>query len=123
LCPGLQPPVSQDRLAELGDWKPREIKISGVSWDVNSIDIAVSGLGWFSLGLKGEATVTLWTYDSVEVTQREPLVLDRAPFLERPGFLLPKAISDFIGNQSKIEAKKAKKMQEERMDSLIEASI
>lgn len=118
----LQPPVSQDRLAELGDWKPREIKISGVSWDVNGIDIAVSGVGWFSLGLKGDATVTLWTYDSVEVTQREPLVLDRAPFLERPGFLLPKAISDFIGNQSKIEAK-AKKMQEERMDSLIEASI
>lgn len=79
---------------------------------MNSIDIAVSGLGWFSLGMKGEATVTLWTFDGVEVTQREPLVLDRAPFLERPGFLLPKAISDFIGNQSKIEAK-AKKMEEE----------
>jgi len=61
--------------------------------------------------------VTLWTFDGVEVTQREPLVIDRAPFLERPGFLLPKAISDFIGNQSKMEAK-AKKMQEERMEML-----
>lgn len=116
----LQPPIAQDRVSELGDWRPSEIKVSGVSWDVNSIDIAVSGLGWFSLGLKGEATVMLWTFDGVEVTQREPLVLDRASFLERPGFLLPKAISDFIGNQSKIKAKN-EKMQEERMDTLVEA--
>lgn len=113
----LQPPISQDRISELGEWKQREIKASGVSWDVNSLDIAVSGLGWFSLGLKGEATVTLWTFDGVEVTQREPLVIDRAPSLERPGFLLPKTISDFIGNQSKMEAK-AKKMQEERLEML-----
>lgn len=113
----LQPPISQDRISELGEWKQREIKASGVSWDVNSLDIAVSGLGWFSLGLKGEATVTLWTFDGVEVTQREPLVIDRAPSLERPGFLLPKAISDFIGKQSKMEAK-AKKMQEERLEML-----
>jgi len=49
----MQPPISQDRISELGEWKPREIKVSGVSWDVNSLDIAVSGLGWFSLGLKG----------------------------------------------------------------------
>lgn len=80
------------------------------------MDIAICGLGWFSLGLKGEGTVKLWTFDGVEVTEREPLVLDRAPFLERPGFLLPKAISDFIGNQSKMEAN-IKKMEEERMNA------
>lgn len=119
---GVQPPIGQDRVPELGEWKPREIKVSGVSWDVNSIDIAASGLGWFSLGLKGEATVMLWTFDGVEITEREALVLDRAQFLERPGFLLPKAISDAIGNQSRSKAEK-KKRKEEMIDTLVETSI
>ncbi|WOL02889.1 GTP-binding protein BRASSINAZOLE INSENSITIVE PALE GREEN 2, chloroplastic [Canna indica] len=113
----LQPPIDQDQATELGEWKEREMKISGISWDVNSVDIAACGLGWFSLGLKGEATVVLWTFDGVKVTQREPLVLDRAPFLERPGFLLPKAISDAIGNQSKREAEK------KNADFLLNASV
>lgn len=76
---------------------------------MNSIDIAAAGLGWLSLGLKGEATLALWAYDGVEITLREPLVLDRAPFLERPGFWLPKVITDAINNQSKLEAQKRKK--------------
>ncbi|XP_078428385.1 P-loop containing nucleoside triphosphate hydrolases superfamily protein isoform X2 [Wolffia australiana] len=99
----LQPPIGLDRAAELGQWKPREIKVSGVSWEVNSIDIAVAGLGWLSFGLKGEATFVLWTYEGVNLTQRDPLVLDRARFIERPGFLLPKAISDALAKQNKLE--------------------
>ncbi|KAJ1404156.1 P-loop containing nucleoside triphosphate hydrolase [Sesbania bispinosa] len=109
----LQPPIGNDRAAELGTFQEKEVKVSGSSWDVNSIDIAIAGLGWFSLGLKGEATMKLWTYDGVEVTLREPLVLDRAPFLEKLGFWLPKAISDAIGNQTKLEAQKRKKLQDE----------
>ncbi|KAF5938180.1 hypothetical protein HYC85_025686 [Camellia sinensis] len=109
----LQPPIGIERFSELGKWEEREIKVSGTSWDVNSIDIAAAGLGWFSLGLKGEATLTLWIYDGIEVTLREPLVLDRASFLERPGFWLPKAISEAIGSQTKTEAEKRKKLQEE----------
>ncbi|KAM1079669.1 hypothetical protein ACFX2B_014210 [Malus domestica] len=58
----LQPPIGADRAAEMRKREEREIKVSGASWDVNSIDIAVAGLGWFSLGLKGEATLALWTY-------------------------------------------------------------
>lgn len=96
--------------------------MSGASWDVNSLDIAVAGLGWFSLGLKGEATLALWTYNGIEVTLREPLVLDRASFLERPGFWLPKAISDAIGHQSKIEAEERKRGQEDGTKSLSEMS-
>lgn len=110
----------------MGEWEEREIKVSGSSWDVNSIDIAVAGLGWYSLGLKGEATLSLLTYSGIEVTVREPLILDRATFLERPGFWLPQAISDAIGNQSKLEAEKRKKLQEqleeESLDSLSEVS-
>ena len=108
----MQPPIGIERASEIGRWEDREIKVSGTSWETNSIDIAVAGLGWFSLGLKGEATLRLWAFDGIEITQREPLVLDRAPFLERPGFWLPKAISDAIGNQSKLEAQK-KKLKEE----------
>ncbi|KAM7257455.1 hypothetical protein ACFE04_013196 [Oxalis oulophora] len=108
----LQPPISQQRVSVLGKWKEKQIKVSGTSWDINSVDIAVAGLGWFSLGLKGEATLTLWSYDGVEITVREPLALDRAPFTERPGFLLPQAISDAIGNKSKLEAQKKKKEEE-----------
>ncbi|XP_010261602.1 PREDICTED: GTP-binding protein BRASSINAZOLE INSENSITIVE PALE GREEN 2, chloroplastic [Nelumbo nucifera] len=112
----LQPPGSVDRVPELGKWEQREIKVSGNSWDVNSIDVAAAGLGWFSLGLKGEATLTIGTYDGIEMTVREPLVLDRAPFLERSGFLLPKAISDAIGNQTKLEAEARKKLEEESVE-------
>ncbi|KAL5743819.1 hypothetical protein ACOSQ2_026935 [Xanthoceras sorbifolium] len=108
----LQPPIGQDRASELGKWEDKKIKVSGTSWDVNSIDIAIAGLGWFSLGLKGEASLTLWMYDGIDITMREPLVLDRAPFLERPGFWLPKAISDALGHQSKLEAQKKKKFEE-----------
>lgn len=117
----LQPPTGQDRVSELGQWKQKEFKVSGISWDVNSIDIAVSGLGWFSFGLKGDATVVLWTFEGVQTTLREPLVLDRASFLERSGFLLPKALSDAIGKQSKLESEM--KQQSEMSDFLSEAGV
>uniref|UniRef100_A0A7N0T492 CP-type G domain-containing protein n=1 Tax=Kalanchoe fedtschenkoi TaxID=63787 RepID=A0A7N0T492_KALFE len=117
----LQPPVSADRLPELGEWGAREIKASGSSWDVNNVDIAAAGLGWFSLGLKGEAVLTLWTYDGIEITEREPLVMDRAPFLERPGFWLPKAISEALGKQSRLKAQRELAEDEEELtsDSLV----
>ncbi|ESW34139.1 hypothetical protein PHAVU_001G128000 [Phaseolus vulgaris] len=112
----LQPPIGNERAAELGTWQEREVKVSGTSWDVNSIDITIAGLGWFSLGLKGEATTKLWVFDGVEVTLREPLVLDRAPSLQKPGFWLPKAISDAIGNQTKLEAQRRKQLDHEDME-------
>ncbi|KAJ4951217.1 hypothetical protein NE237_028049 [Protea cynaroides] len=116
----LQPPIGVDRVPELGKWERKEFKVHGSSWDLNSIDIAVAGFGWFSLGLKGEATLALWTYNGVEITLREPLVLDRAKFLERPGFLLPKAISDALGNQTRLQAEKMRKLQDDEIDSLSE---
>ncbi|XP_074276788.1 GTP-binding protein BRASSINAZOLE INSENSITIVE PALE GREEN 2, chloroplastic [Silene latifolia] len=114
----LQPPIGTDGISEIVNWKEREFKVSGTSWDVNSCDIAVAGLGWLSLGLKGEATLKLRTYDSVEVVLREPLVLDRAPFLERPGFWLPQSISDALGNQSKLEARRKQQLEEEEDETL-----
>lgn len=108
-----QPPIGNDRAAELGTWKEREVKVSGSSWDVNCMDISIAGLGWFSLGIQGEATMKLWTYDGIEITLREPLVLDRAPSLEKPGFWLPKALFEAIGNQTKLEAQRRKILEDE----------
>ncbi|KAJ8564873.1 hypothetical protein K7X08_001333 [Anisodus acutangulus] len=105
----LQPPTSMERVSELGQWQMREVKARGTSWDVKSMDVAVAGLGWFSLGLKGEADLALWTYDGIQITLREPLVLDRAASIERPGFWLPKAISEAIANPSKLEGEEARK--------------
>lgn len=110
-----QPPVGVERVSELGNWEKKEVEVTGVSWDVNSIDVAVAGLGWFSVGLKGKAKLTLWTYDGVEITLRDPLVLDRATFLERPGFCLPKAISEAIGKHSKLEAQERRRREENSM--------
>ncbi|KAG2258214.1 hypothetical protein Bca52824_077508 [Brassica carinata] len=75
---------------------------------VKSIDVAVAGLGWFSLGLKG-----------IDVTLREPLVIDRAPFLERPGFWLPKAITEALGTySSKLDDARRRKKQQDSTDFL-----
>ncbi|GAB4842728.1 GTP-binding protein BRASSINAZOLE INSENSITIVE PALE GREEN 2, chloroplastic [Ancistrocladus abbreviatus] len=71
----LQPPIGTDQISELGNWEVRVFKVTGTSWDVNSSDIVVSGLSWCSLGLKGEATLKVWTYQGIEVLLREPLVL------------------------------------------------
>lgn len=103
----------------MGEWKATKVKVSGTSWDVNSIDVAAAGFCWLSLGLKGEATLTLWTFNGVEVTLREPLVLDRARFLERPGFLLPKAISEALSDQNKLEAQSKENFDEELEASLL----
>lgn len=117
----LQPPVCAERVAELGQWTERRIDVSGISWDVNSTDIAVSGLGWYSLGLKGNATVAVFTFDGIDVTRRDAMILHRAKFLERPGFWLPIAIANAIGEETR---KKNESMKAEQSDDdLLEESI
>ncbi|CAN8279723.1 unnamed protein product [Cochlearia groenlandica] len=115
----LQPPIGENRACELGSWEEKEIRVTGSSWEVKSIDVSVAGLGWISLGLKGEATLALWTYQGIDVTLREPLVIDRAPFLERPGFWLPKAITEALGTySSKLDDARRRKKQQDSTDFL-----
>ncbi|KAL5199243.1 hypothetical protein ABZP36_020446 [Zizania latifolia] len=117
----LQPPVGPERVAELGYWTERQIDVSGVSWDVNSMDIVVSGLGWYSLGLKGNATVAVWTFDGIDVTQRDAMILHRAKFLERPGFWLPIAVANAIGEETR-KKNEGRKKAEQMDDFLLEES-
>jgi hypothetical protein len=118
----IQPPVAPERATELGQWTERRIEVSGISWDMNSTDIAVSGLGWYSLGLKGRATVSVHTFDGIDVTQRDAMILHRAKFLERPGFLLPIAIANAIGEETRKKNERMKGQQSDDDDLLDDES-
>lgn len=63
----------------------KEFRISGSWWD--PVDIAAAGLGWFSIGLKGEAVLGAWTYEGVDVIVRNAVITQRANVLQKPGFV------------------------------------
>ncbi|GMH12819.1 hypothetical protein Nepgr_014660 [Nepenthes gracilis] len=89
----LQPPIGKNQVEALGLWVRKEYHISGNSWDSSSVDVAAAGLGWFAIGLKGEAVIGVWTYDGVEVVLRNPLVPYRSRSFEVAGFTVSKIVS------------------------------
>ncbi|CAL5064693.1 unnamed protein product [Urochloa decumbens] len=106
----LQPPIGQERVKELGKWVRKQYKVSGSSWDTNSKDIAIAGLGWFGIGLKGEAVLGLWTYDGVDVISRISLVHERASIFEEAGFTVSQIVSQADSMTNKLKGpKKTKK--------------
>lgn len=96
----------------------KQFKVSGNSWDVNSKDIAIAGLGWFGIGLKGEAVLGLWTYDGVDVVSRNSLVHERATIFEEAGFTVSKIVSqaDSMANRLK-NPKKINKKKDNKANS------
>uniref|UniRef100_A0A0A9G6V0 Uncharacterized protein n=1 Tax=Arundo donax TaxID=35708 RepID=A0A0A9G6V0_ARUDO len=104
---------------ELGKWVRKQFKVSGTSWEVNSMDIAIAGLGWFGVGLKGKAVLGLWTYDGVDVVPRSSLVHERATIFEEAGFTVSKIVSRADSMTNKLKStKKANKKKESRASSL-----
>lgn len=89
----LQPPIGDKRVAELGKWVKREYSVSGNSWDVSSVDVAAAGLGWFAIGLKGEALLGVWSYDGVGISVRSSLIPHRANIFEVTGFTVSNIVS------------------------------
>lgn len=102
----LQPPIGQERVKELGIWVRKHFKVSGNSWDANSMDIAIAGLGWFGIGLKGEAVLGLWTYNGVDVVSRSSLVHERASIFEEAGFTVSKVVSQADSKTNKLKSTK-----------------
>ncbi|CAL5088636.1 unnamed protein product [Urochloa decumbens] len=102
----LQPPIGQERVKELGKWVRKQFKVSGSSWDTNSKDIAIAGLGWFGIGLKGEAVLGLWTYDGVDVLSRISLVHERASIFEEAGFTVSQIVSQADSMTNKLKGPK-----------------
>lgn len=91
---------------ELGKWVRKQFKVSGNSWDANTMDIAISGLGWYGIGLKGEAVLGLWTYDGVDVVPRSSLVHERASIFEETGFSVSKVVSQADSMTNKLKGNK-----------------
>ncbi|KAG1661535.1 hypothetical protein FOA52_000045 [Chlamydomonas sp. UWO 241] len=89
----LTPPYSPERAAEFPRLVPAEVAVQGSAWDASTVDVAIAGLGWVSVGCKGAADLRVWTFPKVAVTTRAALVPDFAREFERPGFstLLPNA--------------------------------
>lgn len=105
----LQPPIGEKRVPELGKWVRREFSVSGNSWDASSVDVAAAGLGWFAIGLKGEAVLGVWTYDGVDVALRDSLVPYRAHIFEVRGFTVSKVVSKADKALNKLHQGKAEK--------------
>lgn len=89
----LTPPYSPERAQELPPWEVTQLSVEGTTWSQSSVDIAIAGLGWISVGCKGMATFRVWTFPKVAITTHDALVHDYARDFERPGFssLLPKS--------------------------------
>ncbi|PHT93764.1 hypothetical protein T459_01646 [Capsicum annuum] len=88
----LQPPIGEGRLEELGKWLKGEFHVCGNMWDSSSVDIAASGLGWFAIGLMGEAKLDVWTYDGVVIVCNA-ILPNRSHDFEVAGFTVSKSVS------------------------------
>lgn len=84
-----QPPIGKDRVEELGKWVRKQYPISCIRWELSCVDIAAAGLGWFAIGLQGEARLGAWTYDGVDVVVRNALIPQRPHNYEVAGYKGP----------------------------------
>lgn len=74
------------------------------------MDISAAGLGWFAVGLKGEAVLGVWTYDGIDVVLRNSLIPFRSQIFEVAGFTVSKIVSkaDQASNKSLRQSDKKK---------------
>lgn len=121
----LQPPIGKDRVAELGKWVRREFRVCGSSWDSSCVDAAAAGLGWFAIGLKGEAVLSIWTYEGIEVVIRSSVIPYRSNFFEDAGFTVSKIVSkaDQVANKPHDQSEKKKKKGDPKVRVLTETSV
>lgn len=103
----LQPPIGENRVEELGRWVRSDFHICGKSWDSSSVDVAVAGVGWFAISIRGEAKLSAWTYDGVEVVMRNALLPHKALQFEVAGFTVSKIVAE--ADKSSNKSKKLKK--------------
>lgn len=117
----IQPPIGEKRSEELGQWIRKEFRVCGNIWDSSSLDIAAAGLGWFAIGLKGEASLGIWTYDGIDVIMRNSLIPDRARSFEVAGFTVSKIVSEADQTSNKLKRQGVKK--QKRSDMKAEAAL
>ncbi|CAO2842128.1 unnamed protein product [Amaranthus hypochondriacus] len=107
----LQPPVGEDRVKELGSWVRQKFQITGNSWNSSCVDVAAAGVGWFAICIKGEATISVWTYDGIDVLLRNALIPHKAQQFEVAGFTVSKLVAKADKSSNKLNIlKKDKKL-------------
>jgi hypothetical protein len=105
----LVPPSSGAAALEaLGPLAPREAAVEGGTWEHSSIDVAIAGLGWVAVGVKGEAKLRVWAPEGVAVTVHDSLVPDYAKDFQRPGW------SDLLPAKSRERVAEAARKQQQR---------
>ncbi|CAJ2679617.1 unnamed protein product [Trifolium pratense] len=122
----VKPPIGEKRVEELGNWARREFHVGGNSWDSSSVDIAAAGLGWFAIGLKGEAVLGVWTYEGVDVVHRNSLIPYRSNTFEVTGFTVSKIVSqsDRASNKPRQQSdKKTKRIDSKMPSSSVESPL
>ncbi|XP_060966218.1 GTP-binding protein BRASSINAZOLE INSENSITIVE PALE GREEN 2, chloroplastic-like [Cannabis sativa] len=113
----LQPPIGKARVKELGQWVRKEFRVCGNSWDSSSVDISAAGLGWFAIGLKGEAQLGVWTYDGIDVVLRNSLIPQRSQYFEVSGFTVSKIVSKADQSSNKALRQSEKKKPNNRKET------
>ena len=104
----------------------REFHVSGNSWESSSVDIAATGLGWFAIGLKGDAVLGAWTYEGVDVVLRNSLIPYRSHTFEVAGFTVSKIVSQSdraLNKSHQRNDKKAKGVDSKAPSSFVESSL
>lgn len=103
----------------------REFRVCGSSWDSSCVDAAAAGLGWFAIGLKGEAVLSIWTYEGIEVVIRSSVIPYRSNFFEDAGFTVSKIVSkaDQVANKPHDQSEKKKKKGDPKVRVLTETSV
>lgn len=88
------------------------------------MDISAAGLGWFAVGLKGEAVLGVWTYDGIDVVLRNSLIPYRSKIFEVAGFTVSKIVSkaDQASNKS-LRQKEKRKQTDPKETSPNESSL
>lgn len=121
----LQPPIGDKRVKDLGKWVRQEFRVSGNRWDSSSVDVAAAGLGWFGIGLKGEAILGVWTYEGVGVVLRDALIPYRAQSFEVTGFTVSKIVSkaDQALNKSLSQSEKKRKQSNQEVAASAELLV
>lgn len=119
-----QPPIGEGRFEELGKWVRKEFRVRCNSWDSSSVDISAAGLGWFAIGLKGEAQLAVWTYEGIDVLARKALIPHRSRQFEVAGFTVSRIVSQAdqaLNKQQRNEKKR--KLSISKTEALPETSV
>jgi ribosome biogenesis GTPase A len=70
----LTPPLSPERMEQLGEFEEHIIDIEGTGWKEAAADISLTGLGWISVTGAGMANVKISVPKGVGVSVRPPLM-------------------------------------------------